>query len=116
MMRDDERTRDYKQRRRVARSRRAVRALLDAAQAAGMTVLRTWAYSVNAAFPLQLAPGVYDDTYFRGLDYVIAQAGARGMRHAPLGRTHRPRPPPFPLPYPRPCSLPFPFFPFFPFF
>lgn len=45
-------------------------------QRLGMTVVRTWAF--NTAFPS--APGVYDDTQGLGLDYVVAEAGRRGLR------------------------------------
>lgn len=42
----------------------------------GLSVVRTWAF--NDKFPS--GPGEYDDTQGRGLDYVIAGAGRRGIR------------------------------------
>jgi hypothetical protein len=38
-----------------------VASLLDAAQASGIGVIRTWAFSVNPNFPLQTGPNVYDN-------------------------------------------------------
>ena len=42
----------------------------------GLRTLRTWAF--NDAFPF--GPGKYHETQGKGLDYVIAGAGRRGMR------------------------------------
>lgn len=46
------------------------------AQAMGLKVVRVWGF--NDAFPY--APGTYSDKQGRGLDYVIAAAGRRGIR------------------------------------
>lgn len=42
----------------------------------GLGALRVWAF--NDAFPY--APGKYSEVQGRGLDYVIAGAGRRGIR------------------------------------
>ena len=56
--------------------------VLDSAAAMGLTVLRTWAFADGAATwrALQRSPGVYDESTFQGLDFVIHQAGLRGLR------------------------------------
>ena len=56
--------------------------VLDSAAAMGLTVLRTWAFADGTATwrALQRSPGVYDESTFQGLDFVIHQAGLRGMR------------------------------------
>lgn len=46
------------------------------AQNIGLKVVRVWGF--NDAFPY--APGKYSDKQGRGLDYVIAAAGQRGIR------------------------------------
>ena len=85
-------------------SRCEVLEVLDKAQALGLTVLRTWAFSDGAQQwrALQRAPGVYDENtvrasdelsrlvcfgadsvlppQFAGLDFVIHQASLRGIR------------------------------------
>ncbi len=52
------------------------------ADALGLSVLRTWAFNDGAGQwnALQTAPGTYDEQVFRGLDYVVWQAGLRGVR------------------------------------
>ncbi|KIZ00565.1 Mannan endo-1,4-beta-mannosidase 1 [Monoraphidium neglectum] len=54
---------------------------LDACQRLGFSVIRTWAFNDGGGWnALQTAPGVYDENVFRGLDWVIAQCAARGLR------------------------------------
>jgi mannan endo-1,4-beta-mannosidase len=56
--------------------------VLDEGTLLGLTVARTWAFNDGAGQwnALQTSPGVYQESVFRGLDYVIAQAKARGLR------------------------------------
>jgi hypothetical protein len=62
-------------------SRCEVLEVLDKAQALGLTVLRTWAFSDGPGQwrALQRAPGVYDENTFAGLDFVIHQARAHAQ-------------------------------------
>jgi len=55
--------------------------LADAA-AMGLAVVRTWAFNDGATQwnALQTAPGVYDETVFQGLDYVLKKADQQGIR------------------------------------
>eukprot|EP00887_Chlorella_sp_A99_P006108 scaffold22.g6108.t1 len=55
---------------------------LDDAAAAGLTALRTWAFADGTAQwnALQPKPGVFDERVFRALDWVVAEAGRRGLR------------------------------------
>ena len=55
--------------------RRQVLDMLDAAVDAGFNTVRTWAYSVGKHQSLQIAPGVYHEPLFDGLDWVVYQAG-----------------------------------------
>lgn len=50
--------------------------LFESAQRMGLTVARTWAF--NYAMPA--APGVYDETQFRRLDFIVQQAGNHGIK------------------------------------
>jgi mannan endo-1,4-beta-mannosidase len=59
---------------------------LDAAQAVGMKVVRTWGFAdgyawTNSSDPaiLQVTPGVYREQAFAAMDYVIAEAKKRGL-------------------------------------
>ncbi|GJP38329.1 hypothetical protein CLOM_g22782 [Closterium sp. NIES-68] len=45
-----------------------------------LSVVRTWGFSTQASSPVQLSPGVYNQTLLRGLDFVLAQAKLRGIR------------------------------------
>ena len=60
--------------------RRQVLDMLDAAVDAGFNTVRTWAYSVGKHQSLQIAPGVYHEPLFDGLDWVVYQAGLHGVR------------------------------------
>ncbi|PRW59651.1 nitrilase 2 isoform A [Chlorella sorokiniana] len=58
-----------------------VRDLLDEAAAAGLTVVRAWAHGVSPSYPVLLdARGSYSEGMLRGLDYLLAEAGARGLK------------------------------------
>ncbi|CAL8463704.1 g3238 [Coccomyxa elongata] len=46
----------------------------------GLTVVRMFGFPVQEGFNLQLAPGVYNETAFRGMDMVIAEATKQGVR------------------------------------
>ncbi|KAH7447822.1 hypothetical protein KP509_01G122900 [Ceratopteris richardii] len=61
-------------------SRPTVSLIMSEAAAAGLTVCRTWAFNDGAYHALQLAPGVYDESSFRALDFVIHEAQNKGIR------------------------------------
>lgn len=55
-------------------------AVLDDLAAAGVTVVRTWAFADGPQWgSLQPDPGVYVEAVFRGLDWVVSEAGRRGL-------------------------------------
>jgi len=54
--------------------------LMNAAVDNGLTVLRMWTHSVTPGRELQPEPGVYDEEIFEGLDWIIAEAGKRGLK------------------------------------
>lgn len=60
--------------------RAAVDAQLDAAATAGLTYVRFFAFAVLDSAGLQTSPGNYDAELLDGLDYVVASAGARGLK------------------------------------
>jgi mannan endo-1,4-beta-mannosidase len=41
--------------------------------------MRIWAFSIVEQSPMQVAPGVYNETLFSGLDWVLAEAGKRSL-------------------------------------
>ncbi|CAJ1870403.1 unnamed protein product [Sphenostylis stenocarpa] len=45
----------------------------------GLNVARTWAFNDAGYMPLQISPGFYDENVFRGLDFVISEAGKYGI-------------------------------------
>lgn len=60
---------------------------LNAAQAVGVRVIRTWGFAdgfvwTNSTDPaiLQATPGVYREKAFSSMDYVISEAGKRGIK------------------------------------
>ena len=57
----------------------AVDEVLDEARAMGLRVIRTWAF-YDGHDGLQTAPGVFDDSYLAGLDYVLKGAADRGLK------------------------------------
>ena len=59
-------------------SRHMVDEVLDKAAALGMTVMRTWAFD-DTPKGLQIAPGIFNEEAFQALDYVVAEAGRRGI-------------------------------------
>jgi mannan endo-1,4-beta-mannosidase len=56
--------------------------MLQAAQALGFTVLRSWAFldGTSAGAGLQPSAGVYDESAFRALDYVLHRADQANVR------------------------------------
>lgn len=56
--------------------------VLDDLEAAGVTVVRTWAFNdgPDQWNALQPSPGVFDERVFRALDLVVYEAGRRGLR------------------------------------
>ncbi|KAJ9187973.1 hypothetical protein P3X46_003380 [Hevea brasiliensis] len=46
----------------------------------GMNIARTWAFSDGGSDrPLQISPGFYNEDMFKGLDFVISEAGKHGI-------------------------------------
>jgi hypothetical protein len=64
----------------AASGREALAALCRRARAAGATVLRGAAHTLDPAHPLQVAPGEYSEEAFLGLDWAVASAAAAGLR------------------------------------
>jgi mannan endo-1,4-beta-mannosidase len=62
------------------RGRAQVIEMLDDAVASGFNTVRTWAYNVGERQPMQTHPGVYHEPSFEGLDWVLREAGKRGVR------------------------------------
>ena len=62
------------------RGRRQVVDMLDAAVAAGFNTVRTWAYAVGKHQAMQVAPGVYHEPLFEGLDWVLSEADKRSIK------------------------------------
>ncbi len=56
--------------------------VLSEGESMGLRTLRTWAFNDGASqwHALQTAPGVYQEYVFQGLDYVVWQAGERGLK------------------------------------
>lgn len=56
---------------------------LDAAQACGYRVIRTWGFADGGPSGdpsvLQTSPGVYQDSAWKGMDFVLAEAAKRGL-------------------------------------
>ncbi|XP_028791425.1 mannan endo-1,4-beta-mannosidase 4-like [Neltuma alba] len=53
---------------------------LQQASQHGLNVARTWAFSDGGYRSLQVSPGSYDENVFRGLDFVVSEAGKYGVR------------------------------------
>lgn len=53
---------------------------MDKAVANGLNVMRAFATAVDPWYPLETAPGVYNEAMFQGLDYVLDQARSRGIK------------------------------------
>ena len=60
-----------------------IRSIMDAAVASGLNVMRAWAHAVSPEYALQTSPGVFSEPIFRGLDYALDQARARGLKVRP---------------------------------
>jgi mannan endo-1,4-beta-mannosidase len=55
--------------------------VLTKSAALGLTVIRTWGFNDGSGWnALQTSPGVYDETVFRGLDYVLDRCRDLGLR------------------------------------
>ena len=55
--------------------------VLTEARDMGLTLIRTWGFNDGSGWnALQTAPGVYDETVFLGLDYVLDRCRALGLR------------------------------------
>lgn len=52
--------------------------LLYEAEKLGLTVMRTWAFD-DTPDGFQIAPGVFDETAFRALDYILDRSAAHGI-------------------------------------
>eukprot|EP00250_Pteridium_aquilinum_P020779 c24944_g4_i1 orf=205-1407(+) len=61
-------------------TRSKVVTLLEEAAAAGLNVVRTWAFNDGGYQALQTSPGVYDEKVFQALDFVLKQARRSGLR------------------------------------
>ncbi|KAL2954280.1 hypothetical protein AAZX31_19G212400 [Glycine max] len=46
----------------------------------GLNVARTWAFNDGGYNALQISPGSYNENVFKGLDFVISEAGKNGVR------------------------------------
>ena len=75
--------------------RARLEAELDTLKALGMTNLRVLVggdgpdgIPTRVSPTLQKEPGVYNDTIFRGLDYLLAEMAERGMRPSSTSTTH----------------------------
>ncbi|XP_030471491.1 putative mannan endo-1,4-beta-mannosidase 9 [Syzygium oleosum] len=60
-------------------TRDKVTSALQEATKNGMNIARTWAFSDGVYRALQTSPGVYDEEVFKGLDFVISEAGKNGL-------------------------------------
>lgn len=60
-----------------------IRALMDAALAAGLNTLRMWSHGVTSTFSSQPSPGAFAEPMFRGLDYALEQARLRNIKARP---------------------------------
>lgn len=57
-----------------------VKAQLDKAAANGLNVVRSFAFGTTEGFGLQTKPGEYNEKAFKALDFVIDEAGKRGLK------------------------------------
>ncbi|EIE27597.1 glycoside hydrolase [Coccomyxa subellipsoidea C-169] len=57
-----------------------IREQMDAAVAAGFTVMRAWSHGVTQNYALQTSPGVYNEAMFRGLDFALDEARQRNVK------------------------------------
>ncbi|KAI5078292.1 hypothetical protein GOP47_0005963 [Adiantum capillus-veneris] len=54
--------------------------VLQQAASMGLTLCRTWAFKDGGYHALQLSPGVYDESSFKALDFVLNEASRNGIR------------------------------------
>ena len=47
---------------------------------AGLKVMRLWAHTITDGHALQTKPGEFDENILKGLDFVLAEAGKRGLK------------------------------------
>jgi hypothetical protein len=62
-----------------------IRDLMDDAVATGLNLVRFFALPVDTQYALQSAPGQFNEAAFRGLDYALECARARGIKVRPSG-------------------------------
>ncbi|KAK2649880.1 hypothetical protein Ddye_017369 [Dipteronia dyeriana] len=60
-------------------TRNKVTAVFQQASKYGMNIARAWAFSDGGYRPLQSSPGVYNEDMFKGLDFVVSEAGKYGI-------------------------------------
>ncbi|KAH7441943.1 hypothetical protein KP509_03G063200 [Ceratopteris richardii] len=54
--------------------------ILQQAAGMGLTLCRTWAFKDGGYHAMQVSPGVYDESAFKALDFVLKEAARHGMR------------------------------------
>ncbi len=57
------------------KGRALVRQALREASHMGLNVMRVFAHTTDPNFPLQTAPGVYNEKVFKALDFVLVEVG-----------------------------------------
>jgi hypothetical protein len=57
-----------------------IRDLMDDAVATGLNMVRFFALPVDTQYALQSRPGQFNEAAFRGLDYALESARARGIK------------------------------------
>ena len=57
------------------KGRALVRQALRQASHMGLNVMRVFAHTTDPNFPLQTAPGVYNEKVFKALDFVLVEVG-----------------------------------------
>ncbi|KAI9180918.1 hypothetical protein LWI28_009431 [Acer negundo] len=60
-------------------TRSKVTVVFQQASKYGMNIARAWAFSDGGDRPLQSSPGVYNENTFKGLDFVVSEAGKYGV-------------------------------------
>jgi len=53
---------------------------MNEAVSVGLKVMRMWAHTITDGHALQPTPGVFDEQILRGLDFVLHEAGKRGLK------------------------------------
>ena len=62
------------------RAAQLIRDLMDDAVATSLNLVRFFALPVDTQYALQSAPGQFNEAAFRGLDYALECARARGIK------------------------------------